>query len=166
MATPFVGEIRLFAGGYAPQGWAACNGQVLPITQYEVLYTLIGTTYGGDGQSTFALPDLRSRVPVCAGNPYRLGQKGGVETVTLSSAQLPAHNHGMRATSANGDSNDPTNRVWGFAPASTYSTASSDSNLDPSALSAAGGGQPHDNMLPFVALSFIIALNGIFPSQG
>jgi len=165
MSDAFVGEIRLFGGRRPPSGWAICDGSILSISAYSVLYTLIGTAYGGDGQSTFALPDLRGRVPVCQGPGFTLAQKAGTETVTLTQSQLPSHSHGLQATSVAGDNADPTNRVWGQAISKTYSTLAPDGAFDASALAPAGNSQPHDNMLPYLAMNYIIALNGIFPSQ-
>jgi microcystin-dependent protein len=165
MSQPFLGEIRLFGGNFPPNGWAFCDGQLLSISQYEALFALIGTTYGGNGQTNFALPDLRGRVPAHQGGGFTMGQAAGVEQVTLTAAQLPAHTHTLRATAADGTSADPTNNVWAESDARTFSTAAPDATMHPSTLGAAGGSQPHSNLMPFVALSFIIALAGIFPSQ-
>lgn len=165
MSMPFVGEIRVFAGNFAPQGWMFCDGQLLSIAQNTVLFTLIGTTYGGDGQTTFALPDLRGRIPVHQGAGLVIGGKDGAEQVTLTSAQLPAHGHALQATAADGTSADPTNNVWAESDARTFSTAAPDGSMSATSLGSAGGGQPHANMMPFVGLNFIISLFGIFPSQ-
>ena len=165
VAEPFIGEIRLFGGNFEPVGWAFCNGQLLSISQNTALFALIGTTYGGDGQSTFALPDLRGRVPVHQGSGFVIGQAGGAEQVTLAASEMPAHGHPLRATAADGTTADPTNGVWAESDARTYTTSSPDAKMHVSALAASGGGQPHPNMMPFVALNFIIALEGIFPSQ-
>lgn len=168
MATPYIGEIRMFGGNFAPQGWAFCSGQILPISDYDVLFNLIGTTYGGDGQSTFALPDLRSRVPIHMGtngaNTYVLGQNGGVETVTLTQNQMPVHTHPVYASSTGGSDN-PANNVWGNAPQTKpYGTAPGPAAMNTASVGNAGGNQPHDNMVPFLAINFIIALEGVYPS--
>jgi microcystin-dependent protein len=150
---------------FAPQGWALCNGQILSIADNTVLFDLVGTTYGGDGQTTFALPDLRGRVPVHQGTGFSIGQTGGAEQVTLTTAELPAHSHGLRATAADGTSADPTSNVWAESDARTYSTATPNATMHASTLGATGSGQAHSNVMPFVTLNFIIALEGIFPSQ-
>jgi microcystin-dependent protein len=170
MSNPFVGEIRLFAGNFAPQGWAFCDGQLLPIAQAEVLFNLIGTTYGGDGQTTFALPDLRGRVPVHQGNNgqsnYIVGQEGGVETVTLGAGQMPRHAHAMLAsTSPAGATHGPSEVPGSSAAMNFYGAGTPNMAMDPNAVAQAGGGQPHENMPPFVALSYIVSMFGIFPSQ-
>jgi len=170
MGSPFVGEVRLFAGNFAPVGWMFCDGSILPISEYEVLFQLIGTTYGGDGQSTFALPDLRSRVPVHIGqgaglSPYVLGQAGGTETVTLTTNQIPAHGHAINANSSHGTSTSPTGKVWaGTADFQQYAVERT-GNMAASAIGNSGGSQPHDNRPPFLAVNFIISLFGIFPTQ-
>jgi microcystin-dependent protein len=170
MANPYVGEIRLFAGNFAPSGWMFCDGSILSISEYEVLFVLIGTTYGGDGQQTFALPDLRSRVPIHMGqggglSNHILGQNGGTETVTLTPSQIPAHTHVANANSNHGIAATPTNNLWaGAADFSQYAT-STNGNMWPGAVGLAGGGQPHDNMPPYLSINFIISLFGIFPSQ-
>lgn len=169
MATPYVGEIRQFGGNFAPDGWAFCRGQILPIAENDVLYNLIGTTYGGDGMETFGLPDLQGRVPVHtgtqAGVTYTMGEKAGVETVTLNTAQLPVHGHIPMACTTGGSDN-PAGAVW--APASSgnaYTAAPGTVSLGPATIAASGGSQPHENMHPFLAVSFIIALYGVYPSQ-
>jgi len=165
VSDQYVGEIRMFAGNYAPQGWALCEGQLLSISQHEVLYVLLGTTYGGDGQNTFALPDLRGRVPIHNNNTMPLGSLGGSEKVTLTSQQLPAHTHMASATANTGDQSSPANGVW--AAITNYSEdASKVVSMNANAIAAAGGSQAHNNMMPSTAVSFIIALEGIFPSQG
>ena len=170
MSDQYMGEIRMFAGGYAPQGWALCNGQLLPITDNEVLFTLIGTTYGGDGMTTFGVPDMRGRVPISVGNGggsnYVLGQKSGAESVTLLTAQMPAHGHLPAAQSTPGNQPLPTNNVW--AAKQVFEKPAADIPLvamSAAAVISAGGNQPHDNVMPFMALTFIIATQGIFPSQ-
>jgi microcystin-dependent protein len=167
VSQPYVGEIRMVGFNFAPQGWAFCDGSLLSIAQNEALFTLIGTTYGGDGQTTFALPDLRSRVPMHQSNGHVLGDSGGVERVTLTGAQLPSHNHLPQADSNSGTSSDPTGHIWAQAPAarSYVAGASANAQMNASAMTNAGGSQPHDNMLPFLAINFVIALVGVFPSQ-
>ncbi|WP_139490610.1 phage tail protein [Brevibacillus dissolubilis] len=166
----YVGEIRMFAGNYAPTGWALCNGQIISIAENELLFALIGTIYGGDGQTTFALPDLRGRVPVHTGqNPqtqtvYNLGAKGGVETVQLTSSQLAAHTHTVKA-SATLTTNVPTGALWAKGGANRFSTVAPDGTMNATLVSSIGGNQPHDNMMPYVPINFIIAVEGLFPSQ-
>lgn len=166
MAQPYVGEVRMFGGNFAPAGWMFCEGQLLPISENETLFQLIGTTYGGDGQSTFALPDLRGRIPIHQGNGFVLAETGGTESVTLTLGQLPSHSHPLSA-SANGVSSAGTPAD---ATANTGSTllyappagAAPDASMGTPG--AAGGSQPHDNMAPYLCVSFIISLFGIFPS--
>ena len=164
MSTPFIGEIRMFAGNFPPNGWAFCNGAIVAIAENETLFQLIGTTYGGDGQSTFALPNLQSRIPVHQGSGYLLAQTGGAEQVTLTTSQLPSHSHPPTAQSANG-SNNPTNNVWAASAGSIYSNAAPTAIMNPQAIGATGGNQPHENVMPILAINFIISLFGIFPSQ-
>lgn len=176
MAQPFIGEIRMFGGNFAPQGWNFCDGTQLAISQYSALFTLIGTTYGGDGQTNFNLPDLRSRVPVhqgtaAAGGTYVIGQQGGVENVTLATAQLPAHTHAVQAI-ATGTTNVPAGNAFPAGVASSQSgsvmygpATTSPTSLAPATVSSTGGNQPHGNIQPYTAISYIIALEGIFPSQ-
>ena len=166
MSQPYVGEIRLFAGNFAPLGWAFCDGQLLSIAQSEVLFNLIGTTYGGDGQNTFALPDLRGRVPVHQGNGYVIGQLGGTENVTLSAGQMPAHQHAMYAsTAAASPAHGPAEVLGSSAAMKFYGTGTPNMAMDANALTAAGGNQPHENMPPFVAVNYIVSMFGIFPTQ-
>jgi microcystin-dependent protein len=168
MADPYVGEIRLFAGTFAPVGWAFCAGQILPISENEPLFTLIGTTYGGDGQETFALPNLQGRVAIHAGqgsglSTYQLGESGGSEQVTLTANQIPSHTHAAVA-GATGTSDSPANGFWASSSVKQFATvAPTDTMAAP--MTAAGGSQPHDNMLPSLGLSFIIAIFGVFPTQ-
>jgi microcystin-dependent protein len=164
MSTPYIGEIRIFAGNFAPVGWLLCQGQLLPISQYDVLFNLIGTTYGGDGQNTFALPNLASRIPYHQGSGYALGQMGGVETVTLTQSQLPVHTHTANANTTTADQNLPGGNVWGAGSLVAYSDQPPTVTMSPSALLPSGGSQPHDNMPPFLCLNFIIATEGIYPS--
>ena len=166
MAQPYVGEIRMFAGNFAPAGWMFCEGQLLPISEYETLFNLVGTTYGGDGQSTFALPDLRGRVPLHFGNGFTLAETGGVEEVTLTVSQIPAHTHAMLASGASGDQISPANNV----PANSFTVTPyindvPNGNFSPSAITSIGGSQPHTNFQPYLCVDFIISLFGIFPSQ-
>lgn len=166
MGSPYVGEIRIFAGNFAPNGWMLCQGQVLPISQYPTLFQLIGTTYGGDGQSTFALPQLSSRIPVHQSATYPLGTLAGVETVTLTTANLPVHGHPVSATTNAASSTSPASSSWAATSGPSYSTdgAAPTVSMSSGALTAAGGSQPHDNMPPYLAVNFIISLFGIFPS--
>lgn len=166
MAQPYIGEIRIFAGNFAPAGWLFCEGQLVPISEYETLFNLIGTTYGGDGQDTFALPDLRGRVPIHQGNGYTLAQAGGVEQVTLSVQQVPAHVHPLLLSGEVGSSPDPAGNVLAASgSANVYRPAPAAAATAPQSLGAAGGSQPHDNMQPFLCVSHIISLYGIYPSQ-
>ncbi|HZS04616.1 MAG TPA: tail fiber protein [Blastocatellia bacterium] len=166
MAQPYVGELRIFAGNFAPAGWMFCDGQLLPISENETLFNLIGTTYGGDGQETFALPDLRGRLPLHQGNGFILAETGGAEEVTLTASQLPAHNHALLASTSPGTENSPANAVPGASPSVTmYVGASPTVNLNPNAMTVAGGSQPHNNLQPYLCVNFIISLFGIFPSQ-
>jgi microcystin-dependent protein len=162
---PFTGEIRMFGGNFAPVGWAFCAGQLLPIADNDALYSLIGTTYGGDGQSTFALPDLRGRAPVHQGSGYVAGQVGGVEAVTLTQQQLPPHTHTPLASVASATGTSPAGATWAAVPTGAYSTAAPDADLAPGAIAPSGGSQPHENRPPSLGVSFIICLSGIYPSQ-
>ena len=155
----------MFGGNFAPVGWALCQGQLLAISEFETLFNLIGTTYGGDGVSTFALPNLASRVPVHQGGTFVIGQLGGQETVTLTVPQLPSHNHVPLANGTAGQS-APTNNVWAQqASLNHFSSATPNLQMASVAIGNAGGSQPHDNMLPYLAVNFIIALFGVFPTQ-
>jgi microcystin-dependent protein len=172
MASPYVGEIRMFAGNFAPQGWMTCDGQILAIAENDTLFNLIGTTYGGDGQNTFALPNLAARVPIHIGNngtsTYNMADNGGVTSVTLSVNQIPTHSHPIVAdgNAANTTSGVPTNAFYGnTSPNKNYSPGTNAANLHPMmTLPVQGGSQPHDNMQPFLAITFIISLYGIYPS--
>lgn len=164
MAEPFLSEIRIFAFNYNPQGWAQCNGQLLPINQNQALFSLLGTTYGGDGRVNFALPDLRSRVALHEGSGHTLGERGGSESVTLSVAQLPAHIHFVNASTSNADS--PALGAGSLAQFNNgYRAATTPVSLHPTTISNTGGSQPHQNMSPYNVVNFCIALQGIFPSQ-
>jgi len=168
MAQPYVGEIRMFGGNFAPAGWMLCEGQLLPISENEVLFQLIGTTYGGDGQSTFALPDLRGRVPIHQGSNlgnFSIGEVSGVETVTLTVQQIPVHSHGMMASKDVANQLAPQNAVTGQAAAKIYRAGTPSLTLNPQAVTTVGGTQPHTNMQPYLCVNFIISLFGIFPSQ-
>jgi microcystin-dependent protein len=167
MAQPYIGEIRMFAGNFAPAGWMFCAGQTLPISENETLFQLIGTTYGGDGQSTFVLPDLRGRIPVHQGNGFMLAETGGVEEVTLTSGQIPSHTHQPLASNVPATATSPVNAVLGAATVATISPYGSDNpsiSLAPQSVTPAGGSQPHSNMQPYLCVNFIISLFGIFPS--
>lgn len=167
---PYIGEIRMFGGNFAPVGWLFCNGQELSIAEYESLFSLIGTTYGGNGQTTFALPNLQGRIPVgqgqnrSTGTRYILGQLGGTENVTLLQNQLPAHTHQVAASSQAGTAHSPTNAYWA-AGINEYSTGSIDGAMNAGSLSPVGGNQPHDNMMPYTCVSYIISCFGIWPQQ-
>jgi microcystin-dependent protein len=165
MSSPFIGEIRMFAGNFAPVGWAFCNGALIPISENDALFNLIGTTYGGDGQNTFALPDLQSRVPIHVGPGFALGQSGGVESVTLTTSQIPAHSHVPQANSGAGTQSGPGGGVWALSGTNIYSDVAPANAMAPQALGSAGGSQPHDNMVPFLVVNFILSLFGVFPSQ-
>lgn len=164
MAQPYVGEIRMFGGNFAPAGWEFCSGQLLSISENEVLFQLIGTTYGGDGQSTFALPDLRGRLPIHVGNSFVLAETFGTEMVTLTTAQIPAHSHQVLSTNAVGNSKSGP-RIASGELARVYSDETTGmQSLNPSTISFQGGSQPHENLMPSLCVSFIISLFGIFPS--
>jgi microcystin-dependent protein len=171
MSDPYVGEIRMFAGNYAPNGWMLCSGQTLPISEYDTLFALLGTTYGGDGQNTFNLPNLCGRMPVHQGQgpglpSCPLGQTGGQETVTLAASQIAAHNHTLACSSANGTAADPAGNVPAASDTALNTAAGDGSTMNAAAVGlSSGGSQPHDNMSPFLAINFIIATEGIFPSQ-
>jgi len=167
MAQPYVGEIRMFAGNFAPAGWMFCEGQLLPISEYQSLFNIIGTTYGGDGQSTFALPDLRGRLPIHFGNGFTLAETGGVEQVTLTLSQIPAHSHPFLVSTALGNANTPQGNV--LAQSANFQmyiqqppSVSLGAGQTPP-LSSVGGSQPHTNFQPYLCVDFIISLFGIFP---
>jgi len=165
MPEPYVGEIRMFGGNFAPAGWSFCDGQLMPISQNDVLFTIIGTTYGGDGQETFALPNLQSRVPMHSGNGFVLGEAAGTESVTLTTQQIPVHTHAMIATAEIGSSNSPSGNILAqCAAVKIYTEAPPNVALNPQTVTPAGGSQPHENMQPFLVISFIISLFGRFPS--
>lgn len=170
MSESYVGEIRLFAGNFAPFGWALCDGRLIAIDTNTALFQLLGTTYGGDGVQTFALPDLRGRVPIhmgqlAGGGSYVQGQRAGTETVSLTSSTIPAHNHSLFASETAAGQPGPTNAFLAQTTTPAYFGAPAVAPMSGSAIAASGGGQPHDNMMPFLCVSFIISLFGIFPSQ-
>ena len=170
MSSPYIGEIRIFAGNFAPVGWATCDGQLLAISQNDVLFQLIGTTYGGDGQQTFALPDLRGRIPVHQGqgsglSNYVLGQNGGAESVTLTTGQLPVHTHAASAASGVGHISEPAGAVPAAHRDYPVFDSAPGSPMAATAIATAGASQPHENMPPYLCINFIISLFGIFPSQ-
>jgi len=165
---PFIGSILIFGGNFAPRGWALCDGQLLSIPQNTALFSIIGTTYGGDGVSTFGLPDLRGRAPIHMGTgpglTHRsLGSRGGEQSVTLTTAQMPAHNHPVNAADTPADFRQPTNAL--LTQDGNYTQGAADVVMNPAMIANTGGGQPHDNMQPFVTVNFIIALTGLFPSR-
>ena len=166
MAQPYVGEIRMFGGNFAPAGWMFCEGQLLPISENETLFNLIGTTYGGDGQSTFALPDLRGRLPMHQGNGFILAEQGGAEEITINAQQTPIHNHALLASGDTADQITGANGVVANAVSlSMYFTAPPDTSLNANTMGITGGSQPHTNFQPYLCVDFIISLFGIFPHQ-
>ena len=166
MVQPYVGEIRMFAGNFAPVDWMFCEGQLLPISENESLFNLIGTTYGGDGQSTFALPDLRGRLPMHFGNGFTLAETGGAETITLTVAQIPAHSHALLATINAGDQGNPGGNVVAQNTAvQLYVEDVPNVNAGVQSIASVGGSQPHNNFQPYLCVDFIISLFGTFPSQ-
>lgn len=175
MADPFIGEIKMYGFGWAPRGWATCDGQLIPISQNQALFSLLGTTYGGDGRTTFALPNLQGRLPMHQGDgpgrtPRRMGQAGGQEQVTLTTQQLPAHNHTLEVDNSSGrtggaNSADPAGHVLGRPNTKIYSDRAPDSQMDSKTIGDTGGNQAHDNMPPFQVINFCIALVGLYPSR-
>jgi microcystin-dependent protein len=166
MPQPYVGEIRMWAGNFAPVGWEFCDGELLPISENETLFNLIGTTYGGDGQETFALPDLRGRLPLHQGNSFILAETGGVEEVTLTVNQIPAHSHPLLVTTDIANQTSPQNNVLAQSSAADlYIEDIQTVNLAPNSISPVGGSQPHTNFQPYLCINFIISMFGRFPSQ-
>jgi microcystin-dependent protein len=171
MPEPYVGEIRMFAGNFAPNGWMFCEGQTLPIAENEVLFQLIGTTYGGDGQETFNLPNLASRVPIHmgtgpSGTTYQIGEMAGTEQETLTVNQIPIHSHPLFASTAIGTSNTPSGNITSQSVSvKMYVAEQPTASMNPNAVTPAGGSQPHENCQPFLCINFIISLFGVFPSQ-
>ena len=163
MAEPFLSEIRIMSFGYAPRGWAMCNGQLLPINQNQALFSLLGTTFGGNGQTNFALPDLRGNVPIHVGQGFTLGQKGGEQAHTVTQSEMPTHTHVAQGSGNNADGVIPTDNVLGVVTG-VYGAATNLTTLQPTAITNVGGSQAHLNMQPFLVLTFCIALQGIFPS--
>jgi microcystin-dependent protein len=173
MADPFVAEIRIFPFNFAPKGWAFCNGQILPLSQNTALFSLLGTTYGGDGKSNFALPDLQGAVPLHVGgnqpgpglSTYDLGQSGGTDTVTLLTTETPVHTHSVTAQTIDQGDNRIPGPTLNLGNTQMYSTAAPNATLDPSAVSIVGSGQPHNNLMPYLTLNFCIALQGVYPPR-
>jgi microcystin-dependent protein len=165
MAQPYVGEIRMFAGNFAPNGWMFCEGQLLDISENETLFQLIGTTYGGDGQSTFALPDLRGRVPLHQGGGFILAETGGAEAITLTVSQIPAHAHPLLGSATNGGAAGPAGNLLANSTVITqYAPETPSAVMAPTSINSVGGNQPHNNLQPYLCVDFIISLFGIFPS--
>jgi microcystin-dependent protein len=173
MSDPYVGEIKMFAGNFAPRSWAFCDGQLLSVSQYDALFSLLGTIYGGDGRTTFGLPDLRGRVPMHQGTGAgltrrRLGERGGAETVSLAESEIPAHTHTPRCVDTLGNSGKPTDKTWAADTSGftwNYHTDAPDANMNANAIGSSGANQGHANMAPFLGIHFIIAVQGIYPSR-
>ena len=170
MGTPFMGEIRIMGFNFAPQGWAQCNGQLLPINQNQALFSLLGTAFGGNGQTNFALPDFRGRVPMHAGGSHDRAEAGGQEAHTVTQSEMPAHTHFLMGSSVQGNSNNPrfgtTGHVLAVDPGNTYRNQLTNlTTMAPATIGSVGGSQAHNNMQPYLVLMFCIALQGIFPSQ-
>jgi microcystin-dependent protein len=171
MADPFVAEIRIFPFNFAPRGWASCDGQILPLSQNTALFSLLGTTYGGDGKSSFALPNLQGSVPMHPGQGpglslYDLGQSSGAETVTLLSNEMPSHNHVLRGVIDDSEGSDPTGQAMAKASTAVYSPSAANTTMAANALAPTGGSLPHNNMMPYLTYYFTIALQGVFPPRG
>jgi microcystin-dependent protein len=165
MTEPFISEIRIISFNFAPKGYAFCNGQLLPINQNQALFSLLGTTYGGDGRVNFGLPNLQGRVPIHFGNGHVLGESGGETSHTLTVTEMTAHNHSVVASSNSGTLPTPGNNFFGKTTQNEYSNANANTSMNPANVGNTGGSQPHDNMPPYLAVYFVIALQGIFPSQ-
>jgi microcystin-dependent protein len=164
MSEPFLSEMKIVSFNFAPKGWALCNGQLLAISQNQALFSLLGTTYGGDGRVNFALPNLQGRIPIHFGNGHNLGEVGGEESHTLTSQEMSAHIHVISASNATPNQGTPSGNMWA-GNSGAYSSASPDSSMNPASINNVGGNQPHTNIQPYLVLNFIIALVGIFPSQ-
>lgn len=164
MSEPFLSEIKIVSFNFAPKGWALCNGQLLPINQNQALFSLLGTTYGGDGRVNFSLPDLRGRIPIHMGGGHTLGERAGEEAHTVNMSEMAAHSHTFSANSGTPTQGSPAGNMWA-SNSGAYSNAAPNSAMNPASISNAGGSQPHVNMQPYLVLNFIIALQGIFPSQ-
>ena len=166
MAQPYIGEIRMFAGNYAPAGWAFCNGQEIPIAENDALFIVFGTRYGGDGESTFSLPDLRGRLPMHFGGTHpQMGEMGGVEEVTLTAQQMPMHTHALLGSATNGNSVSPNNALLANSTVvMPYASETANSPMANTAISPVGGSQPHTNFQPYLCINYIVSLYGIFPS--
>lgn len=171
MSNPFIGQVIMFGGNFAPINWAFCDGSLQSIAQNTALFSLLGTTYGGNGQTTFALPDLRGRVPIGMGqgpglSPYTIGETGGVENVTLTTNQLPAHTHTAACTTDIGDTTNPAGNFWAAQPAlGSYTAPPGGSAMDSGSVNTAGSSQPHNNIIPYQSINYVIALFGVFPSR-
>ena len=165
MSEPFLSEIKIVSFNFPPKGWALCNGQFLPINQNQALFALLGTTYGGNGQTTFALPNLRGRVPIHFGNGHTLGEAAGSTSVTVNIQQLPTHLHALNASTDNGNTATPVNNYLAKLNNAYHAADASLTTMEPTSVTSVGGSQPHNNMMPYLTLNFIIALQGIFPSQ-
>jgi microcystin-dependent protein len=164
MSDPFLSEIRIVSFNFAPKGWALCNGQILPINQNQALFSLLGTTYGGDGRTTFALPNFQGRAPIHVGNGFILGQLGGEESHTVITSEMPAHTHSVQASSGGPNQGSPAGNMWANQGGNLYGTAPN-AIMQPTAVASVGGSQSHANVQPYLCLNFIIALQGIFPSR-
>jgi microcystin-dependent protein len=165
MTEPFIGEIKMVAFDFPPRNWALCNGQLLPINQNQALFSILGTTYGGDGQTTFALPDLRGRSPVHFGSQISLGQRAGEENHTLISSEMPSHTHPVKGDAASASASAPTGNVWAASTNNPFSSSAPNAALNSASVLPAGGSQPHPNLQPYTVVNFVICLFGIFPSR-
>jgi microcystin-dependent protein len=168
VGSSYIGEIRMFGGNFAPAGWAFCDGSLLAISDNDALFNLIGTTFGGDGQSTFALPDLRGRFPLHQGNSqgnFVIGQRAGEESHTLISSEMPRHSHPAQVTSGPGSTESPAGEVWAQWSSPQFSDQTPDATMNAGVVGSAGSSQPHENMVPFLTVNFIISLFGVYPSQ-